>query len=86
MTKISDRRLLLDTKYHRLPVVDGDGKLVRTKDRIITFCFTIVYIYTGLFGRDDLGCFSTSILPRFCIINSILIATTNYSCKRVYTC
>ncbi|XP_044489294.1 CBS domain-containing protein CBSX1, chloroplastic-like isoform X2 [Mangifera indica] len=28
LSQISDERLLLETKYRRLPVVDGDGKLV----------------------------------------------------------
>lgn len=36
-TNSSNARLLLETKYRRLPVVDGDGKLVR----IMFTCFSV---------------------------------------------
>lgn len=41
-------RLLLETKYRRLPVVDGDGKLVRTC-HVISLYARLSFLFPLLF-------------------------------------
>ncbi|XP_044479744.1 CBS domain-containing protein CBSX1, chloroplastic-like isoform X7 [Mangifera indica] len=52
LSQISDERLLLETKYRRLPVVDGDGKLVGiiTRGNVVRAALHIKHSVQGSSG------------------------------------